>query len=342
MYDTVKGSDWLGDQDAIEYLCRNAAEAVYELDHFGVPFSRTEEGKIYQRPFGGMTTNFGEGIAQRTCAAADRTGHAILHTLYGQSLRHDTEFFIEYFALDLIMDEDRCVGVIALEMSTGTLHRFQAKQVILATGGYGRAYFSATSAHTCTGDGSAMVIRAGLPLQDMEFVQFHPTCLYHPQDRTFLITEALRGEGAQLKLPDGTRFMPNHDERAELASRDIVSQSIDSELKKSGESHVYLDCTHLDMDAFINHFPNIYKKCLEHHIDIKADWIPVVPASHYLCGGIEVNKKGMTTINSLFACGECSRTGLHGANRLASNSLLEALVYAHNIYKYHFEFQMNS
>ena len=207
MYDTVKGSDWLGDQDAIEYLCRNAPEAVYELEHFGVPFSRTEEGKIYQRPFGGMTTNFGEGIAQRTCAAADRTGHAILHTLYGQSLRHDTEFFIEYFALDLIMDEDRCVGVTAMCMQDGTIHRFQAKQVILATGGYGRAYFSATSAHTCTGDGSAMVIRAGLPLQDMEFVQFHPTGIY---GAGCLITEGSRGEGGILINSEGERFMERY------------------------------------------------------------------------------------------------------------------------------------
>ena len=230
MYDTVKGSDWLGDQDAIEYLCRNAPEAVYELEHFGVPFSRTEEGKIYQRPFGGMTTNFGEGIAQRTCAAADRTGHAILHTLYGQSLRHDTEFFIEYFALDLIMDEDRCVGVTALEMATGTLHRFQAKQVILATGGYGRAYFSATSAHTCTGDGSAMVIRAGLPLQDMEFVQFHPTGIY---GAGCLITEGSRGEGGILINAEGERFMERYAPSAkDLASRDVVSRSMTIEIRE--------------------------------------------------------------------------------------------------------------
>ncbi|MDP6222487.1 MAG: FAD-binding protein, partial [Candidatus Micropelagos thuwalensis] len=224
MYDTVKGSDWLGDQDAIEYLCRNASEAVYELEHFGVPFSRTEEGKIYQRPFGGMTTNFGEGIAQRTCAAADRTGHAILHTLYGQSLRHSTEFFIEYFALDLMMDDEgRCIGITALCMADGSLHRFRAHETILATGGYGRAYFSATSAHTCTGDGSAMAVRAGLPLQDMEFVQFHPTGIY---GAGCLITEGSRGEGGILINSEGERFMERYAPSAkDLASRDVVSRS---------------------------------------------------------------------------------------------------------------------
>jgi succinate dehydrogenase / fumarate reductase flavoprotein subunit len=296
MYDTVKGSDWLGDQDAIEYLCRNAPEAVYELEHFGVPFSRTEEGKIYQRPFGGMTTNFGEGIAQRTCAAADRTGHAILHTLYGQSLRHETEFFIEYFALDLMMDDERCVGVTALDMSTGELHRFQAKQVILATGGYGRAYFSATSAHTCTGDGSAMVIRAGLPLQDMEFVQFHPTGIY---GAGCLITEGSRGEGGILINSEGERFMERYAPSAkDLASRDVVSRSMTIEIREGrgvgpNKDHIFLHLDHLDPDVLAERLPGISESArIFAGVDVTKEPIPVLPTVHYNMGGIPTNYHG--------------------------------------------------
>ena len=296
MYDTVKGSDWLGDQDAIEYLCRNAPEAVYELEHFGVPFSRTEEGKIYQRPFGGMTTNFGEGIAQRTCAAADRTGHAILHTLYGQSLRHETEFFIEYFALDLMMEDGRCVGVTALDMATGELHRFQAKQVILATGGYGRAYFSATSAHTCTGDGSAMVIRAGLPLQDMEFVQFHPTGIY---GAGCLITEGSRGEGGILINSEGERFMERYAPSAkDLASRDVVSRSMTIEIREGrgvgpNNDHIYLHLDHLDPDVLAERLPGISESArIFAGVDVTKEPIPVLPTVHYNMGGIPTNYHG--------------------------------------------------
>jgi len=342
MYDTVKGSDWLGDQDAIEYLCRNAPEAVYELEHFGVPFSRTEEGKIYQRPFGGMTTNFGEGIAQRTCAAADRTGHAILHTLYGQSLRYDTEFFIEYFALDLMMDDNgRCVGVTALKMDDGTLHRFQAQQVILATGGYGRAYFSATSAHTCTGDGSAMVVRAGLPLQDMEFVQFHPTGIY---GAGCLITEGSRGEGGILINSEGERFMERYAPSAkDLASRDVVSRAMTIEIREgrgvgSQKDHIYLHLDHIDPAVLAARLPGISESArIFAGVDVTKEPIPVLPTVHYNMGGIPTNYMGEVlnptdaepdrVVPGLFAIGEAACVSVHGANRLGSNSLIDLVVF---------------
>ena len=341
MYDTVKGSDWLGDQDAIEYLCRNAPQAVYELEHFGVPFSRTEDGKIYQRPFGGMTTNFGEGIAQRTCAAADRTGHAILHTLYGQSLRHETEFFIEYFALDLIMDEGRCLGVTALNMSDGSLHRFQGKQVILATGGYGRAYFSATSAHSCTGDGSAMVARAGLPLQDMEFVQFHPTGIY---GAGCLITEGSRGEGGILVNSEGERFMERYAPSAkDLASRDVVSRSMTIEIREgrgvgAHKDHIYLHLDHLDPDILAERLPGISESArIFAGVDVTKQPIPVLPTVHYNMGGIPTNYHGEVLnpsgddeariVPGLMAIGEAACVSVHGANRLGSNSLIDLVVF---------------
>ncbi|MGC6472413.1 MAG: succinate dehydrogenase flavoprotein subunit [Parvibaculales bacterium] len=342
MYDTVKGSDWLGDQDAIEYLCRNAPEAVYELEHFGVPFSRTEDGNIYQRPFGGMTTNFGEGIAQRTCAAADRTGHAILHTLYGQSLRHETEFFIEYFALDLLMDDEgRCVGVTALCMADGSLHRFRGHQTILATGGYGRAYFSATSAHTCTGDGSAMCIRAGLPLQDMEFVQFHPTGIY---GAGCLITEGSRGEGGILINSEGERFMERYAPSAkDLASRDVVSRSMTIEIREGrgvgpNKDHIYLHLDHLDPDVLAERLPGISESArIFAGVDVTKEPIPVLPTVHYNMGGIPTNYHGEVlnptdsdperTVPGLMAIGEAACVSVHGANRLGSNSLIDLVVF---------------
>ncbi|MES1991481.1 MAG: succinate dehydrogenase flavoprotein subunit [Pseudomonadota bacterium] len=342
MYDTVKGSDWLGDQDAIEYLCRHAPEAVYELEHFGVPFSRTEDGKIYQRPFGGMTTNFGEGIAQRTCAAADRTGHAMLHTLYGQSLRHNAEFYIEYFAIDLIMDESgACRGVIAIDMATGEIHRFRASLVILATGGYGRAYFSATSAHTCTGDGNAMVLRAGLPLQDMEFVQFHPTGIY---GSGCLITEGSRGEGGYLVNSAGERFMERYAPSAkDLASRDVVSRAMTIEIREGrgvGEhkDHIFLHLDHLDPKILAERLPGISESArIFAGVDVTKEPIPVLPTVHYNMGGIPTNYHGQvltlkdgnpdTVVPGLMAIGEAACVSVHGANRLGSNSLIDLVVF---------------
>lgn len=342
-YDTIKGSDWLGDQDAIEYMCREAIPAIIELEHYGVPFSRTEDGKIYQRPFGGMTTKYGEGpSAQRTCAAADRTGHAMLHTLYQQSLAHNARFMIEYFALDLIFDEEGvCRGVLALDMAEGSLHLFRAHGVVLATGGYGRAYFSATSAHTCTGDGGGLVMRAGLPVQDMEFVQFHPTGIY---GAGCLITEGVRGEGGILRNSNGERFMERYAPHyKDLASRDVVSRSMTVEIREGrgvGEhkDHILLDLTHLGPEVINEKLPGIAESAhIFAGVDVTKQPIPVLPTVHYNMGGIPTNFYGEVVRNQgddpdavvpgLYAIGEAACVSVHGANRLGSNSLLDLVVF---------------
>jgi succinate dehydrogenase / fumarate reductase flavoprotein subunit len=341
MYDTVKGSDWLGDQDAIEYMCRNAMQAVIELEHFGVPFSRTEDGLIYQRPFGGHTVHWGKGLAKRACAAADRTGHAMIHTLYQQCLKHNAEFFVEYVALDLVMDDDACRGVVAWRLEDGTLHFFRAHIVVLATGGGGRTYFATTQAHICTGDGYAMALRAGLPLQDMEFIQFHPTGIY---GAGCLITEGARGEGGYLTNSEGERFMERYAPVSkDLASRDVVSRAMEIEIREGRgcgpqSDHILLHLEHLDPQMLYARLPGISETAkIFAGVDLVREPIPVLPTAHYNMGGIPTNIHGEVlnptaddperTIPGLMAVGEAACVSVHGATRLGTNSLLDLVVF---------------